>query len=164
MVGKRVGLLAGLLVLVLGTGVVAREPSPGPVGLGGRVEVPGAGFALAFPDDWAWVRRSGLDAGSLGEMLSNVTDSTYAADLSWLYEAVSEESPVLAMPYVGPQEVPGYCGVEVMAAIVPLDSLVAEHVARLQADDRYPGGATVTVVTLPAGEAVRIDHTFVDPD
>jgi hypothetical protein len=41
--GKRVGILAGLLVLVLGSGVAAQEPSPEPPPwFGGRVEMPEA--------------------------------------------------------------------------------------------------------------------------
>ena len=50
--GKRVGLLAGLLVLALGSGVVAQEPSPGPGMQEPRFEVPGSGFSLAIPADW----------------------------------------------------------------------------------------------------------------
>jgi len=50
--GKRVGLLAGLLVLVLGSGVVAQEASPSPGTGVQRVEVPEAGVALTVPDDW----------------------------------------------------------------------------------------------------------------
>ena len=51
--GKRVGLLAGLLVLALGSGVVAQEPSPEPPPwFGGRVEMPEHGFAVTGPDHW----------------------------------------------------------------------------------------------------------------
>jgi len=53
--GKRVGLLVGLPVLVLGTGVVAQPPSPSPEPppwFGGRVEMPEHGFAVTVPDGW----------------------------------------------------------------------------------------------------------------
>ena len=51
--GKRVGLLTGLLVLALGSGVVAQEPSPEPPPwFGGRVEMPENGFAVTVPDGW----------------------------------------------------------------------------------------------------------------
>lgn len=49
---RRVGLLAMLLVLALGSGVVAQESSPDlPMG-GQRVEVPEAGVALTVPASW----------------------------------------------------------------------------------------------------------------
>ena len=50
--GKRVGLLAGLLVLTLGSGAVAQSPSPDSVGIGNRVEVPEMGYAATFPEGW----------------------------------------------------------------------------------------------------------------
>ena len=51
MVGKRVGLLAGLLVMALGSGVAAMEASPSPATGVQRVEVLEAGVALTVPDD-----------------------------------------------------------------------------------------------------------------
>ena len=53
--GKRVGLLAGLLVLALGSGVVAQGASPPaspPPWFGGHVDMPEHGFAVTLPDDW----------------------------------------------------------------------------------------------------------------
>lgn len=37
--------------------IMAQSPSPDPVGLGKRVEVPESGFALTFPEDWVWIRH-----------------------------------------------------------------------------------------------------------
>ena len=50
--GKRVGLLAGLLVLSLGSGVVAQPSPEPPPWFGGRVEMPEHGFAVTVPDGW----------------------------------------------------------------------------------------------------------------
>jgi hypothetical protein len=47
----RVGLLVPMLILALGSGVVAQSPSP-PPWFGGRVEMPEHGFAVTLPDDW----------------------------------------------------------------------------------------------------------------
>jgi hypothetical protein len=49
---KRVGLLAGLLVLALGTEVVAQAPSPAGPEAGVRLGVPEAKVALTIPAGW----------------------------------------------------------------------------------------------------------------
>ena len=87
--GKRVGLLAGLLVLALGSGVVAQEPSP-PPWFGGRVEMPEHGFAVILPDDWvafdtgadvdgqveaAQTRLTGLPESEFADLRMVVTDA-----------------------------------------------------------------------------------------
>jgi hypothetical protein len=51
--GKRVGPLAMLLVLVLGSGAMAQEPSPTPGWQ--RAEFSGSGFAIQVPLDWVSV-------------------------------------------------------------------------------------------------------------
>lgn len=69
---KRVGLLAGLLVLVLGTEAVAQSPSPEPPPwFGGRVEMPEQGFAVALPVDWVGFDAT-TDAASQAEAASDV--------------------------------------------------------------------------------------------
>ena len=52
--GNRVGLLAGLLVVALGSGVGAEEPAPTyrPETPSWRIEVPEAGLALGLPRGW----------------------------------------------------------------------------------------------------------------
>ena len=62
--GKRVGLLAWLMVLALSVGTVAQEPSP-PPWIGGRVEMPEHGFAVTLPDDWAGFDPGGHIDGQL---------------------------------------------------------------------------------------------------
>jgi hypothetical protein len=41
-----------LLGISAGPAVVEQSTSPGPIGVGERVEVPEAGFAAAFPEGW----------------------------------------------------------------------------------------------------------------
>ncbi len=73
--GRRVGLLAGLLVLVLGAGAVAQEPSPEPPPwFGGRVEMPEHGFAVTLPDDWV-AFDTAVDAVGQLEAASGFIDS-----------------------------------------------------------------------------------------
>ena len=73
--GKRVGLLAGLLALTLGSGVVAQSPSPEPPPwFGGRVEMPEHGFAVTMPDDWVTFDAS-TDVGSQLEAASGFLDT-----------------------------------------------------------------------------------------
>ncbi len=50
--GKRVGVLTGLLVLALGSGAVAQSPSAHLEPQRMRVEVPEAGVAFSHPPDW----------------------------------------------------------------------------------------------------------------
>ena len=89
---KRVGLLAGLLVLVLGSGVVAQSPSPEPPPwFGGRVEMPEYGFAITVPDGMVAFSSSSdleeqarqaaafLDPRTSGEFIGGLTDSLRAS-------------------------------------------------------------------------------------
>ena len=71
---KRVGLLAGLLVLLLTPGAVAQPPSPEPPPwLGGRVEMPEYGFAVTVLDDWV-AYDPASDADSQVEAVSGLWD------------------------------------------------------------------------------------------
>lgn len=97
--GKRVGLLAGLLVLTLGSGAVAQEASPGPPPwLGGRVEMPGYGFAVTLPDDWVAFDTS-ADAVVQREAVADVLDPDVWStdDAVWIdgfAELVSDDVPL----------------------------------------------------------------------
>ena len=90
--GRRVGLLAGLLALTLGSGVVAQSPSPEPPPwFGGRVEMPEYGFAITVPDGMVAFSSSSdleeqarqaaafLDPSTSGEFIGGLTDSLRAS-------------------------------------------------------------------------------------
>ncbi len=74
---KRTGLLGLLLVIALGSGVVAQEPSPEPPPwFGGRVEMPEHGFAVTVLDGWVAMDMTtevgrqldtAMEVGGLGE-------------------------------------------------------------------------------------------------
>jgi len=96
---KRVGLLAGLLVLTLGSGAMAQEPSP-PPWFGGRVEMPEHGFAVTVPADWVTFDTA-VDAVSQLEAASGVLDPVvWPADgaelLGVLATAGSEDMQLLS--------------------------------------------------------------------
>ena len=106
--GKRVGLLAGLLlVLVLGTGVVAESPSPPPWS-GGRVGMSEYGFAVTVPDDWLYAEATG------------VPDAWWDQDLGApeeQREAFVERGGVfIARNAIGTSPVDEYCRVELWSA------------------------------------------------
>ena len=91
---KQAGLLAGLLVVALGSGAVAQEPSPEPPPwVGGRVEMPEHGFAVTLPDDWVTFAAS-VDVGSQLEAASGLMDSeVWFADDGRLLERMSALGP-----------------------------------------------------------------------
>ena len=78
--GKRTGLLAGLLVAALGSGVVAQSPSS-PPWFGGRVEMPGHGFAWTLPDGWVGFDPSADIADTLARLLYVTGEHESAMDL-----------------------------------------------------------------------------------
>ena len=99
---KRVGLLAGLLVVALGSGAVAREPEPtfsavaqepapaySPETPSWRVEVPEAGLALSLPLFWQVVVR--MQETDLGGHMDDPDRSWWLvldSDYAWPHEGV----------------------------------------------------------------------------
>ena len=90
--GKRAGLLAGLLVMALGSGVAAQEPSPEPAPwFGGRAEMPEHGFAITVPAGMVAFSSSSdlgeqarqaaafIDSSASGEAIGRLTDSLEAS-------------------------------------------------------------------------------------
>ena len=75
-----IALLATCLLGATASAVLAQSPAP--FGLGGRVEVPEAGYALTLPDGWAYLRPAMEDAGSLAAFIeAELQDPDLAARL-----------------------------------------------------------------------------------
>lgn len=160
-------LMTALVVCLLGGAAVpvaAQEPSSERVGLGGRVEMPEFGFALTYPDDWAWAQLTELDQDALVELLSAVTDPDYAEGYRPLLAELDESFPITGSPYVAGEDDGSYCGVGVVPTDLALEEAVANVVDYYGSDeDTFPGGATTADVTLPVGEAARIDYLQMEP-
>lgn len=154
-------LVGSLLSIGGGPAVVAQSPSPDPVGLGGRVELPEYGFALTFPDDWAWVRYTTEDFDSVMEQLADLTSPEFvAANEDW-FDGMDSETPLEGeradsasgcLFQVIPMDLP-----------FPLDMLAPAFIENIQGRrDIFPDGATLTDVALPAGQSKRVDASQVD--
>jgi hypothetical protein len=87
-------LVGSLLSVGVSSGVVAQSPSPSPVGLGGRVELPGHGSALTFPDDWAWVRYTTEDFDSVMAQLAGITSPEFVAENEDWFDGMDSEIPL----------------------------------------------------------------------
>ena len=139
--------------------MLAQSPSPDPVGLGGRVEVPGSGFALTFPEDWVWVRHPVPDVDAAIESLAGVMDPAEADGYRDLLALVEEAAPVVGTLGFGRDT----CFVQVWEWDLSSGDLAARMVARFQAEDAYTG-VTSTEVMTGAGETIRIDYRYSSPD
>ena len=155
-------LVAGLLLTSVDSSV-AQGPSPEPLGLAGRVEVPGLGFALSFPTDWVWVRHAGPDVGPLVDRLGALVTPEAAEAKRALLAELEPAFPLLGMPVL----VDGDLGDGCLAGALPTDNSLAEMTALQQgsmaaAEDVARGGVSTTDVMLPSGPASRIDVVYLD--
>jgi hypothetical protein len=154
-------------LLVTGTGSLVAQEASAPssvVGLGGRIEMTQHGFALTFPEDWAWARHSTLDIESLVEKLVKVTDPAFAPRQRTLLAHLEEAFPVIGFPYPEDERQGGSCSGGVLHSDVSLDAFVAGIIDHHGgADETTAGGATAANVTIPAGNAARIDIVQIAP-
>ena len=129
--GKRVGLLAGLLVLVLGSGAVAQSGSPTGLEAGVRLAVPEAGIALTIPAGWNVSVEYRPAEPPPGQSMP--------VDERWAVLAAAEDSDTLN-------------GCRLMR--YPMDGLTLYEFAEGLLAREQP---TITPVGLDAGEAIRLD-------
>lgn len=152
-----VALLAVCLMSVSAGVASAQTASPTPdiVGIGGRVELPEFGFALTYPDDWAWMRYSSEDFDTVMEQFAALTSREFAAEHEDGFRKVDPDMPLLG----GGLDQGGGCSVGVLQPTdLTLDAAAADIVASMEAEpDTFPAGVTVTDVALSTGQAKRID-------
>ena len=154
-------LFAGQLLTNVGPSV-AQGPSPEPFGLAGRVEVPGLGFALSFPEDWVWVRYA-PDLDALVEGLGTITAPEAAESKRAVLAELEPDFPLLGLPVL----VDGGLGDPCLAGALPTGDSLAEMTALQQGsmaavEDIGPAGVSATDVVLPSGPASRIDAVYRD--
>jgi hypothetical protein len=158
---KRVGLLGMVLVLTLGSGVVAQSPSSSPDVAAQRVEVPTWGFALTLPGDWTAVdtTRSDIEAivvelqESHPGMASDIRDFADAGYLALfpLFASAPVEPPALWS---------ANCTISLSLATADLEAHLEAFLAGLQAAPGVVGPPEATLLVLPAGDAARVDHVY----
>ena len=154
-------LLSACLVGLSAGVASAQAPSPtlDVVGVGGRVALPEHGFALTFPDDWAWVRDSSRDFDQVMTQLADLTSPEFVAEWGTVFREVGADVPLSGAAL----EQGGSCGIGVLPTDLLLDAFAANFVAMMEGQpDLVPGGTTLTDVALPAGLAKRVDWRFVE--
>lgn len=136
---------------------VAQEASPDDaVGIGGRVEVPEAGYALTLPPDWLHIRPTRAD---MDVILAQV--ETIVPDLGPAVEAALAGGLGLSLIAFGDDNegLPGSCTVLDRAADGrSVDAIAAEEVTKLGAlAEIIVSGPEVALIELPAGRTARLD-------
>jgi hypothetical protein len=157
-------MLGLLLVLALGSGAVAQEPSP-PPWFGGRVEMPEHGFAVTVPDGWvaiditgdvdeqAWVTVMGFDP------IATADDVRYFSEM--MTRARSEGAELVLMEGL----TGSFCGFNVTAKRAIETSEFADRLAsRMSSDDRFTDVERPRAIELPAGPSFVVFGTFAKLD
>ena len=150
--GKRVGLLTGLLALTLGTGVVAQSPSPEPPPwFGGRVEMPEHGVAVTFPDD--------LVAFDLTEDIGAQVEAAYGVPapdtVAWLQaRAPADDAPDGEVLVAYSQA--SVCALSVMPSWASLQDPLGRVVLMAVINEKacLTGHDDMVTLDLPAGSCV----------
>jgi hypothetical protein len=149
----------GLLWAILAGPAAAQELDLEPIGIGGRVEVPEAGYALTFPDDWVYVFPSAADAPALIDLaveavpdLAGTLEGVLEQDLQFSLMAFGRSNPDAGFTEnCNVIDTPG-------RGLTLNQGLDAEATAFRQLGDQLVSGPDVETLELPAGEAGRIDY------
>ena len=156
---RRLSLLfSATLLLSVSAGSVAVAQSTQPIGFGGRVEVPEAGYAITFPDDWTHVRPSGGDIDAIVDGLTAVAPDIAAVVEQGLAGGLAFSLMAFAPASPG-NDVLENCNVNGgPSGGMSLDFIVAQNVAGLATlGDIFTTGPDTAIVEMPAGDAGRID-------
>lgn len=153
-------LLAPVLAISIVAGAsmaaVAQDEAGAPVGSGGRVTVPEAGFAITLPDDWTYVRPQASDVESIIDALNEIDPGLAALVEGSLSGGAGFSIALLGFAPTLPGAFAVNCNV-VSGATNGLsqDFIVAANLAQLEA---LGWNAELTAEQLPVGEVARIDY------
>ncbi len=156
-----VGLLVACLMAAAAAPSASQGPSPGPVGMGGRVEMPEYGFALTLPDDWLWVRHSVEGFDTIAAMIEGLTGTVPGEGFGTFYEWLDEPKPLLGIFMMDGGTVDQTCYVGPVAlSDSTLDEWAADMARDLEARSEVPDDIVLADVYLPAGRGIRIDYRY----
>jgi hypothetical protein len=157
--------LASLLGVGIAAPALAQEESPAAPGLGGRVELPAAGYALTVPDDWVAIAPSLEHIDVIVDTLSTL-DPELATTVQ---DALAGGVGFSLLAFGDFDADSGFReNCNVIDGVSDGTSLAA--IARSEADaftemgDRLASGPEVTMLQLPAGEVARIDYGLQYPN
>jgi len=153
------GLLAGCLLATGASPALAQESSPDPIGLGERVEVADAGYALTAPDGWLTILPSAEDAGAIIEAfrdidpaLAETTETALASGVEFsllMFGATDAESGFWENCNVIGSASDG----ESLESILARDEEGASALG-----DRLASGPDATMLDLAVGAVARLDY------
>jgi len=140
-----------------------QETGQEPVVLGGRVEVPSAGYALTVPDDWVAIYPSADDAAAITDALSGIDP-----ELATTLEAALAGGVGFSFLAFGTTDETGFrdnCNVidyPTEGATLGL-ALATDTAALASMGEALVGEPVATIIELPAGESARLDYALEYP-
>jgi hypothetical protein len=156
--------LASLLGISAAAPSLAQEEGPPEPGLGGRIELPDAGYALTVPDDWVAIVPSSAEIDVIIENLGTIDPELATTVENALAGGVGFS--LLAFGDIDADS--GFrenCNVIDGASDGASLAVIVESEAAAFADlgDRLASGPDVTMLQLPSGEVARIDYGLTYP-
>lgn len=141
-----------------------QEPGQEPVILGGRVEVPAAGYAVTVPEDWVAMHPSAEDATAITDTLRGI-DPDLATNLEAALAAGVGFSFLAFAPVDEESGFRDNCNVidyPTEGATLSL-ALAADAAALGNMGEVLVGGPETQMLDLPAGETARVDYALEYP-
>lgn len=151
--------LASLFGLGPTSPALAQEEGAVATGLGGRIELPAAGYALTVPDDWVAIVPSSTDMDVIVENLGTIDP-----ELATTVENAFAGGVGFSMLAFGDIDADGgfreNCNVIDGASDGASLGVIVESEAAAFVDlgDRLASGPDVSMLQLPYGEVARIDY------